>query len=449
MECRDGSRRPSQRWAAKASRADSARYGGSGWKDAYVFMKSRSRRIFGGRLGETGSVLVYAVVLFGLCAVILAGSVSKESSARTLNIQTGQRRNALDLARGGVDEMLMALYQKDFDLTKCPGYSAGVSSITREDPPEGWTLSVTAREEAVNSILVEGHATVRQVSETVRVWLEPYSLQDIFSDGAIVGGQDAETKFTGSNKDGCQIKGNVLLGGEWKCQKKDQGKFRVDGKLLEKVPVSVPKPEEIQAQVLAAAAKKSWPGSVPTGQQHIVISSDTKIEGGLSIKGNGSLTVEEDTWLYVKGKLTANGNIDRITVNGVMIVDGMNIDSSKEIPISGTGTIICLSNGKFTFGSGSWGGITLVCTGTLDLKFVDSPEPGPGGLLVYGGTLGVTFDSKSPIELNPCRFLSPGNIQLDLSMKKLVEIDAGEIPPDPGGQTIVMGYRVSQWKEGN
>ncbi len=453
MECRGGSRRPSQRWVAKASRTDLAYCGGSGWKDAYVFMKSRSRRIFGGRLGERGSVLVYAVVLFGLCAVILAGSVSKESSARTLNIQTGQRRKALDVARGGVDEMLMALYQKDFDLAKCPGYSAGVSSITREDPPEGWTLSVTAREEAASSILVEGHATVRQVSETVRVWLEPYSLQDIFSDGAIVAGGNAQAQFN-PNAVGCQVEGNVRVGGTWTLTEKNQDQFTVEnGNVVAGVPVSVPEPKQIKAAVQAMVdARDSWPGTVED-KEHIVISSDTKT-GNLNVTGS-SLTVEEDTWLYVDGKFNGNGKIQSVTVNGVMVVTGeMNFNTNKNVPISvsGTGMIVCLADkkSKITLSAGSWGGITLVCTGELDLSFANAPEPKPGGnsLLVYGGTLGVTFTSESPIELNPCRLLSPGNMQLNFENKaKLVGLHAGEIH-DPGGQTITIGYRVSQWKEG-
>ncbi len=61
-------------------------------------------------------------------------------------------------SQGPVDEMLKALYENGFDLTKCPEFSyvSGVSEITRENPTEKWTATATAYKDLGDCIWVVG-----------------------------------------------------------------------------------------------------------------------------------------------------------------------------------------------------------------------------------------------------------------------------------------------------
>lgn len=142
------------------------------WASAVSFVKRRSRRVFRGSLGQAGGALVYALLVFGLAGVILAASVSQEGSARTLNVRTAQRRVAIDMARGSMDEMLARLEGIEYELGKWDRErdERDRPIISRSDT--GWSV-VTTAEGIGSGIEVVSVATVREVSETVTVWLEP------------------------------------------------------------------------------------------------------------------------------------------------------------------------------------------------------------------------------------------------------------------------------------
>ena len=405
-----------------------------------------------GDIGESGSALVYAVVLFGLLAIILTGAISQEGSAQVLNIQTGQRRKALDLARGAIDEMLKALYENGFDLTKCPEFSyvSGVSEITRENPTEKWTATATAYKDLGDCIWVVGEARVVEVSATVKVKLEPCSLSDLFPDSVLVAGSglsfDLDKKSEGAN-----IFGNVHVGGEWPTPE-IPGEVIIYGDVNEGHRISVPAPNEVTGPVQAVIDEKENAGSWwDLGQeQHVTIEHDTKAKN-LSISGNGSLVVEQGAWLYVEGSFSANGNPD-ITIDGVLAVGGhINLGASGDVPISGNGTIVCLGDNwksKITLGQGNWGGISIICAGELELSFVGTPEVDPPALFVYARKLDVNFETSQLFELDPCCLISPESLTAKFKDAGLVQLHAGELQWDADMPIHGGLYRITGWTEG-
>jgi hypothetical protein len=420
--------------------------------------KTQNCRSLGGTLhcpgdfGESGSALVYAVVLFGLLAIILTGAISQEGSAQVLNIQTGQRRKALDLARGAIDEMLKALFEHGFDLTKCPDFSyvSGISEITRENPIEKWTATATAYKDLSDCIWVVGEAKVVEVSATVRVKLKPCSLSNLFPDSVLVAGSglsfDLDKKSEGAN-----IFGNVCVGDEWPTTEVP-GEVNIYGDVNDGHRISVPAPNEVMGPVQAVIDGKENEGSWwDLGQEkHITIEHDTKAKN-LSIPGNGSLVVEQGAWLYVQGSFSANGNPD-ITIDGVLVVGGhINLGAGDDVPISGNGTIICLGdNGKskITLGQGNWGGISIICAGELELSFVGAPEVAPPSLFAYARKLDVNFETAQLFEIDPCCLISPENVTVKFKDAGLVQLYAGEFQweadmPIHGGL-----YRIAGWTEG-
>ncbi len=404
-----------------------------------------------GDFGEGGAALVYTVVLFGLLAIILTGAISQEGSAQVLNIQTGQRRKALDLARGSIDEMLKALYENGFDLTKCPDYSyvSGVSKITRENPTEKWIATATAYKDPSDCIWVAGEARVVEVSATIKVKLEPCSLSGLFPDSVLVAGSglsfDLDKKSEGAN-----IFGNVYVGGD--CPTEIPGEVTIYGDVNEGHGISVPVPDEVIGPVQAVIDEKENAGSWwDLGQEkHVTIEHDTKAKN-LSISGNGSLVVEQGAWLYVEGSFSANGNPD-ITIDGVLAVGGrINLGASGDVPISGSGVIICLGdNGKskITLGQGNWGGISIICAGELELNFVGAPEVAPPSLFVYARKLDVNFETSGLFELNPCCLMAPESVNAKFKDAGLVQLYAGEFQWDADMPIYGGLYRIAGWTEG-
>lgn len=401
-------------------------------------------RVFkAGRMGERGSALVYAAVLFGVLAIILSSAVSQEGSAQALNIRTGQRRKALDLARGVVDEMLSALSKNGFDLSKCPPITQGVEA-------EKWSATATASKDSYGCIWVVGEATVVGISETVKVKLEPYSLLDLYSDGVVVAGDDVEVDLK-NNANGLEVYGNVYVGDKWSCEGNDS-KVYVDGKVYEGYPVEIPKPQDVTKQAKALIDAKENQGSWwELGQkENIVIEHDTKAKN-LSISGNGSLVVKQDTWLYVDGNFVANGN-PTITADGVLAVGGdINLGTSKDVSISGSGIIICLSEkkeSKITLGLGNWGGMSIVCAGGLELDFVGTPELENPSLFVYARELELGFKTETPFELDPCRFISSEKTTIHCKHAELVKLHAGDFDSQGHGSLLGGSYRIESWSEG-
>ena len=420
--------------------------------------KTQNCRSLGGTLhcpgdfGERGSALVYAVVLFGLLAIILTGAISQEGSAQVLNIQTGQRRKALDLARGAIDEMLKALFEHGFDLTKCPDFSyvSGTSEITRENPIEKWTATATAYKDLSDCIWVVGEARVVDVSATVKVKLESCSLSNLFPDSVLVAGSglsfDLDKKSEGAN-----IFGNVCVGDEW-LTTEVPGEVNIYGDVNDGHRISVPAPDEVTGPVQAVIDGKENEGSWwDLGQEkHITIEHDTKAKN-LSIPGNGSLVVEQGAWLYVQGSFSANGNPD-ITIDGVLVVGGhINLGVGDDVPISGNGTIICLGdNGKskITLGQGNWGGISIICAGELELSFVGTPEVAPPSLFAYARKLEVNFETAQLFEIDPCCLISPENVTVKFKDAGLVQLHAGELQWDADMPIHGGLYRITGWTEG-
>lgn len=441
-------------------------------KTCQGIVKRRFCRVFGAKsLGEKGFALVYAVVLFGVLAIALSSAVSQEGSAQALNIRTGQRRKALDLARGVVDEMLEALFTHGFDLSKCPNYSYGshTSTIMREDPQKKWTATATAGKDSYGFIRIAGEARVVGVSETVEVKLEPYSILDLYADGVGVAGNDLELEFKNKSA-GLEIFGNVYAGNEVSIDETNDN-VRVYGDVCEEHPVQVPTPEDVKRQVDAALDPKLnetfWYELNDNGND-IVIGDDTKVSKTLSVSVR-NLTVEPDAWLHVQGNLVAGGH-SQVQIDGVVVVDGhvtcngqanirvdgvlivreghINIGNAA---ISGSGAVICLSEDqkfKINLGEGEMGGLCLVSLGELELTISDASQA-TNSLFVYAREIKAVFEGSEGVSINPCRFVAAESMEIEFKNNAgLVQLHAGDFDWYDHTPFFGKAYRIVDWTEG-
>lgn len=441
--------------------------------------RTRVRRLFApGRAGESGFALVYVLVLFGVFVVILASSVSHQGSAQALNIQTGQRRKALDLARGVVDEMLSALFTNGFDLSRCPNYSqgSGTSTITQEpeDTAENWIATATAGKGLDGFICIVGEARLAGVSETVQVKLEPCFFLDLYSDGVIVAADDVEVEFK-NKAQGLEVHGNIYAGDELSI-KGDIKKVEVHGQRLENYPVRIPEPKDVKRHVEARIDPKLnsgiWYELDGSGNNDIVVYDDTIVRGDLSVS-NRKLLVEPGAWLHVKGDLKASGH-SKVQIDGVVVVDGdfkcsgqadlrvdgvlivrdgsIKINPNDNVPVSGSGIIITLSEEeqKFTvgLGEGERGGLCLISVGEIELTVFDTPQA-KNSLFVYAEEIEAIFKGSGDVILDPCRFISVEDTEIEFKNS------AGNVHLHAGGfdwkdYTPLLGgsYRIVDWAEG-
>ena len=441
--------------------------------------RARVHRIFAaGRVGESGSALVYALVLFGVLAVILSSAVSQEGSAQVLNIRTGQRRKALDLARGAVDEMLGALSKNGFDLSRCPNYSqgSGTSTIIQEpeDTAENWMATATAGKDLDGFIWIVGEARLAGVSETVQVKLEPCFFLDIYSDGVIVAADDVEVELKNKAK-GLEVYGNIYVGDELSIDG-DINKIQVHGQKLEKYAVRIPEPEDVKRHVEASIDPKLnsgiWHELDGSGKSDIAIYDDTIARGDLSVS-NRKLFVESGAWLQVNGDLKAGGHSE-VQIDGVVVVDGdfkcsgqadlrvdgvlivrhgdIKINPNDSVPISGSGIIITLSeeDQEFTvgLGEGERGGLCLISVGEIELTVFDAPQA-KNSLFVYAEEIEAIFKGSGDVILDPCRFISAEDTEIEFknSVGK-VHLHAGDFDWKDYAPFFGVSYRIVDWAEG-
>lgn len=429
--------------------------------------KRPGTRVFeAGKMGEQGFALVYAVVLFGVLAIILSSAVSQEGSAQALNIRTGQRRKALDLARGVVDEMLGALFKNGFDVSNCP-------PIMQGDESQNWSATATAGKDSYGFIWVMGEATVAGVSETVKVKLEPYSLLDLYSDGVFVAGHGLDAEFK-NKAEGLAAHGNIYVGDKWSAEG-NGGKVSIYGEVYEGYPVVIPKPQDVKRHVEAIInpmlASDIW-YELDGKEKNIVIEEGTHVRAG-NIPSLDNLVVRPDAWLHVQGDLTASGHSE-VQIDGVAIIDGdfkvsgnagiridgvlivrrgeIKINPNDNVPISGSGTIISLSEKdqkfRIALGEGERSGLCLVSAGKLELTISDTSKS-RNSLFVYAREIEAEFKKSGDVTIDPCRFISVEDTRIEFGNNVgKAELYAGGFDWQEHPSFLGGSYRIVSWSEG-
>lgn len=410
---------------------------------------SRRFRAFG--LNEAGSALAFGVILLGVFSLLFAAGVRQEGNAQELDIHTAHHRKALDVARGAIDEML-ELFFRDFDLGDC-------EPINDSDPDENWDVVCTAAAGLNDSVWITAKAGVAGVHETVKVRLDQYLWGDLLGQGTLVVGGDLEVVVDANQgADGIGVYGDAYIGGS-KDLSRAYGRFDIYGNELTHLPDPIPTPDEMRASVMSAiddiVFEVTVEGLTVGPSDTVVIDRHTRVTKK-SIAVNGNLVIMPGCWLVADKGITANGGC-KITVDGTLVViDGkINMDANQDVPISGNGTIICLTENQklmVELTEGERSGMAIICTNNVELTIAGTP-PAENSLFVYGNNIECWFERENGVDIVPCTFMSYRDTKLWCKGNAgLVNLRGGNFEWDderlPFGDED-MTYRITYWEEGN
>ncbi len=122
-------------------------------------LKGQSRLLLTLGSNQKGSVLVAGIIILGVFAVLLAAGVRQEGSAQALNIVISHRREAQDLARGGIDQLLYELRSIDNPADWTP--------VGKSDPQGGWSTKLAAEPKG-KTLTLRSTATVSGVLKRMK-----------------------------------------------------------------------------------------------------------------------------------------------------------------------------------------------------------------------------------------------------------------------------------------
>lgn len=419
-------------------------------------------------MDQGGSMLVAGIVILGIFAVMFSAGVRQEGSAQELDIRTAHRRKALDVAKGGMDKLLMEFTQR-YKTSDC-------STLVTKDEDEHWELIPSVSTPNADTVVLTSKATVAGVSETVKVTLRKDEGTNPFSNflgGITMASREEISGNTGWTEP--DIEQPVYY---------DNGEEEEDCKLtyktgfplwpdindynLEKTTqqINIPTSQEIDAAVRAQIAGITFTDYRTTLPRDGFFNPSTTIKKNTWITPSGNdpieplflasyLTVEEGKWLVIEGSLKIWGLIFEMNLDGNIVVIGgsAQIGGFLSTKITGRGMIICLppadnEDGGITMGQigvERLEALTLISTGKLSIGSIGSFS---GGLLAYGNT--VSVDGAGEYDLSTCCLVSDTNIAVDAGGKfKLRKGEKEEWSNQPIISGLGTGYGIVSWEEGN
>lgn len=416
-------------------------------------------------MDERGSVLAAGVVILGIFAVMFTAGVRHEGSAQELDILTAHRRKALDIAKGGMDKLLMEFNQR-YRTSDC-------STAATQDEDEHWELVPSVSTPTADTVVLTSKATVSGVSETVKVTLQKQGGDNPFENflgGITLASRQGISGSTGWTQpdieqpvyygpEACKLTYNrwviPILWSEtvnYNLQKTTQ---RID----------IPLAEDIDAAVRAQLASITFTDNRTDLPREGWLNPNTVIRENTWVKtpgGTGTispfllashLTVEEGKWLVIEGSLNIWGLAFSINLEGNIVVIGgsAEIGGLLATRVTGKGMIICLpSTPSQGITMGQIGveqleALTLISTGKLSIGSLGWFE---GGLLAYGKK--ITVDGLGEYDLETCCLVSDTTIEVDtggeFKLRKGEKKDWSNQPIIPLG---TGNYKIVSWEEGN
>ncbi len=429
-------------------------------------LRSRAGRV---RSDQKGSVLAAGVIILGIFSVMFAAGVRSEGSAQVLDIITANRRSALDVARGGMEQLLK-------ELNEVKDVNAWIP-LGQDCPEEGWQTELTAELKGSN-LQLRSKGTVRGVSETISVDLEAYGesiLRPVLGKVVFAAGNKLETKLSGSAAvvvDGPIYAQNIQWD-EGKGRSPTPGVTNVGSTFIQTLDEVA---EEIWSQLESSNYRYFAPYIGPTGTKaDIVVGADTRWEG--KTLQCSSLEVKEGTTLVVEGSLDVGKSL---VLNGTVIVIGGGIKihpTGSDPGISGRGMIACVPpkgqapltvdrRGKPVLNTGAvnisaTGSVTgvlscsIVTTGDISISMTASAggKDGWNTLFMYGHDITIDGSASSSLKVNGFSAVATNDIKITGSGSASVDFSLGDSKawaPQPLPQgTGKSGYRITGWKEGN
>ncbi len=407
-------------------------------------------------INEGGSVLAAGVIVLGIFSVLFATGVRQEGSAQELDILTAHRRKALDVARGGMDKLLMEFNQNS-RVSDC-------STALIENDVENWQLAPAATQLDDNTVLLTSQATISGVSETVTVTMHRDESEGGNPFQNFLGG------ITIAARD--DITGNCLLSLSSIGSPVYYGARRpsityVGLPLLKKTEaqIDIPTIEDVDVAVRAQVASLSIAPAnrVNTLPRRAEIAENTRVtpkSGTLKPSGN-SLKVNAGKWLIVDGSLNMTAGLLQtfnLELYGNIVVLGGSVSMGGigSSNVKGNGMIICLPSGSSGISIGQIGvvgldALTLISTGNVSVGFMGTFD---GGLLAYGKHVHVG-GILGGLTLSTCCLVSDTNVDIDffvgtLILRKGTEEGWKNQPlPKVVGSGSLGPYKIISWDEGN
>lgn len=463
-------------------------------------------------MDQNGSVLAAGIVILGIFAVIFAAGVRHEGSAQELDIFTAHRRKALDIARGGIDRLLMEFSER-YEITDC-------TTGDLPAPDHQSTLHSRATKSASGAVTLTSIATVAGVRETVSVTLEPSGgglFESIFGERTLAAGG---TVFAKNNSQG-SVDSPVYYGN---LDRKSNAKITIPNSVG---TVDIPTVDEVKTAILNrftpphvtySKTVNAIPTSTVTQNTFVTKNSHTfkstteisvaegawlglktiTIGDGANVRLNGAFEVDQINSgtnvqfnVQLDGTLVVNGNVSisnnskgTIVLNGDLIINGgsLRFVNNTSVDLVLNGNIVVLG-GNVVFGNNNTTNITgrgMIITvppegtsgivasnnstlnigkpgiGTTQLSMIttgkaDMKNNGTfyGSLLLYGKD--ITFLSNCDVTANTASVVSPGNIEFANNCDVTLRRGAFEDwegHPDLEGEEF-GDYQVVSWKEGN
>ncbi len=427
------------------------------------------------RLGmdQTGSMLAAGIVILGVFAVLFTAGVRQEGSAQAMDILTAHRRKALDIARGGIDKLLME-FNKSFNVADCK-----VGDLTPPDVLS--TLRTKAKKDAATGeVTLTSIATVSGVPETVSVTLAPLTgglFESLFGQRTLA---TNGTVYLRNNSKGT-VEGPVYYPpGHIVRDKNSKVNIPLSTGTVEIPDVNTVK-TAIQSQFNATATgynklpsnnisgKVVYVGNYVTSKSVTLSGSgfDFQLDGNLVVNGSvstsnnskGKITVNGDL-IINGGDLTFSNNSDcDLILNGNIVVLGGKVETSNnsKLDILGQGMVLTVpksglgfdfvNNSVVNIGDPSkvTKGLSLITTGGATFYNNGTVR---GSLLLYASS--IIFENNCWIDANISSVISPGDITFsnnsDVTLRRGSVEDWEEHPDLEGG---TGGYQIVSWGEGN
>ncbi len=434
----------------------------------FTFGKFRSLRI-----DERGSVLAAGIVILGIFAVLFASGVRHEGSAQALDIFTAHRREALDIARGGIDS-LQAAYNGNYD--SVVGFPAMPEPTTVSGNS---SLAAVARRNTDGTVALVSTAVVSGVRETVTVTLEAATgglFEHLFGERTLAGGGyiylrnnaagsveepvyyppgklqrsgNAKITFPAST-------GTAVIPGTDVVEQAILQRFQTDGAGYQNLPDN-----EI--------SNVSYSGNFVTNKA-VTMKNQVQLDGNLVVNGR-SVTIAKNITSTItlngdliinNGSLLFDGNsVTTLFLNGNIVVLGGNVEvtNNAKLDIVGQGMIISVpkswqtgiefsNNTTVNIGDPRKGttALSIISTGKASLENNGQVK---GSLLLYASS--VVFANNCVIKANTASVISPGDVEF--SNNANVTLGRGafeEWVSHPDLQGAGTGaYKVKSWVEGN
>jgi hypothetical protein len=393
-------------------------------------------------MDQRGSVLAAGVVILGIFAVLFTAGVRHEGSAQELDIFTAHRRKALDVARGGIDRLLME-FSKDYKASDC-------TTGDLPSPDDQSTLHAKVLKDPSGAVTLTSIATVAGVRETIAVTLEQSGgglFEGLFGERTLAAGGTvtAENNCEGS-VDSPVYYGSLERKNNAKITLPDSvgltdiptvdtvksailDRYAPPGVDYDQIVTAIPSgiitqntlvnlgkdPYKFSGTSEINVAPGAWLGFKSTKSNAIkfqngadvLFSGDFEVNGSITNANNASFTFRVDGTLIVNGDVSISNNaVGTIILNGDLIINGgsLSLLNNTNIDLFLNGNIVVLG-GNAVFGNNNTS--SIVGRGMI---IAVPPEGNSGIVASNNSTLNIGENDVGTTQLS---MITTGKVDFD------------------------------------